>query len=158
MAWGLLTSGNYTGVFLKVSSCMYCQHCGSLPGKGGKHLLVLVLVYVRCNITGMQHYFLFFFFILNSVLNCDNNKLSIRKLPFAGHQIAGVLFEVPVWQKSSQEKTTLLLNSLPPPAQWRRGMGSGGYGQFITHSLPLLPPHTLLLVQCEVPPMGDISP
>jgi len=50
--------------------------------------------------------------------------------------------------------------SLPPPFKQRRGMGNGGYGQFITLclccSLHLRgrTPHTLSLAQCEGPSHG----
>jgi len=43
--------------------------------------------------------------------------------------------------------------SLPPPPEWRRGMGNGGYGQFITRCLCRSfflwgrTPHTLPLLQ-----------
>jgi len=54
--------------------------------------------------------------------------------------------------------STSLLFSLPPsPAAW----GDGQWGLWSAHhtlSLPLLPPHTLPLLQRGVPPMGVSSP
>lgn len=68
------------------------------PRKGRQLLLVLILICI-CNIAALP----FFFKVL--ILNCSNDKLSIRKLLLAGRQIPDVLFEVPVWHVSSEEKT-----------------------------------------------------
>jgi len=54
--------------------------------------------------------------------------------------------------------------SLPPPPEWHRGTGNGGCGQFITCCLCRSflfrgrTPHTLHLLQREVPLTGDSSP
>lgn len=68
------------------------------PRMGRQQLLVLILI-CTCYIAALP----FFFKVL--ILNCSNDKLSIRKLLLAGHQIADVLFEVPVRHVSCEEKT-----------------------------------------------------
>lgn len=69
------------------------------PRRDWQHLLFLILI-CTCNIAALP-----FFLKKVLILNCSNDKLSIRKLLLASHQTADVLFEVPVWNVSSEVKT-----------------------------------------------------